>query len=261
MKTTLIIFAFIISISESSAQNPIHYYLTNENSYDYQELKAIVNDVVFTLISKEYKLCISIEKIADFNKNGYEDILVEIINGCGGNCCGNSYQIFSYNGQVFKETEQVGYDWDGIEISESSVGFNFIIQTAPEGAANTDMCNDKIETYRLKDYTLELINIIKDQKLNAISELKADDFEGKEDEILFLTFDIDGDGKVDKIECSYWERWGRISSWNIKFGNGKSFEGNSSPKRIGILNSKTNNVYDLVLECDEILKWNGLKYE
>jgi len=261
MKIRLTIFALIISFTTSIAQNPIHYYLTNEGSYDQQELKAVVNDKVFTLISKDDQLCIGIEKKGDFNKNGYEDILVKIINGCGGNCCGNSYQIFSYNGQEFKETEQVGYDWNGIEISESSVGFNFIIQTVNEGVGNTDMCNDKVETYQLKDYDLELINVVKEQKLNSITELKASDFEGRENEVLFLNYDLDGDGKIDKLTCSYWERWGRITNWKIEFGNGKSFKGESSPKRIGIMNTKTNDVNDLVLECDEILKWNGLKYE
>jgi len=261
MRTKLTLIALIVSITTIIAQNPIHYYLTNEGSSDGQELKALVNDKVFTLISKDDNLCIGIEKIADFNKNCYEDILIEIINGCGGNCCGNSYQIFSYNGQVFKKTKQVGYDWDGIEISESSIGFNFIIQTVNDGVGNTDMCNDKIETYRLKDYTLELINVIKQRKLNAITELKSSDFEGKEDEVLFLSFDLDGDGKIDEIICSYWARWGRILNWSIKFGNGKLFEGKSSPKRIGILNSKTNNVHDIVIECEKVLKWNGLKYE
>lgn len=261
MKTMLTIVLLIISITTSIAQNPIQYYLTNEDSYNDQELKAVINDEIFTLISKDDNLCIRIEKTGDFNKNGNEDILIEIINGCGGNCCGNSYQIFSYNGQTFTETQQVGYDWDGIEISESPTGFNFIVQTVNEGVGNTDICNNKIETYRLKGYTLELIDVTMEQKLDAVTDLKANDFEGKDDEVLFLTFDLDGDGKVDKINCSYWERWGRIKNWNIKFGNGNLFEGNSTPKRIGILNSKTNNVYDLVIDCDDILTWDGLKYE
>jgi hypothetical protein len=261
MRTILAILIFIFSSTISKAQDKIHYYLTNEDSYDNQELKAVVNNKVFTLISAKENLCIRIEKIGDFNKNGFEDILIEIVNGCGGNCCGNSYEIFSYNTQLFKKTEQVGYDWDGVEISESSVGYNFIVQTVNEGAGNSEMCNDKIETYRLKDYALELINLVTEQKLNAITELKASDFKGKENEVLFLTYDLDGDSKIDKLTCSYWERWGRITNWKINFGNGNSYEGTSSPKRIGIKNTKTNNVNDLVLECDDILKWNGAEYE
>jgi hypothetical protein len=262
MKTRLTLFVLIISTTTSLAQNSIHYYLTAENSNTAdQELKAVVNDKEFTLISKDDNLCIEIEKTGDFNKNGFEDVLIEIINGCGGNCCANSYQIFSYNGQAFKKTKQVGYDWDGIEISESSVSFNFIIQTVNEGFGNTNMCDDKIETYRLNDYNLELINVIAEQKLSAITELRSSDFEGKEDEVLFMSFDLDGDGKNDKISCSYWARWGRMGNWNIRFGNGELFEGKSTPKRIGVLNSKTNNAHDIVIGCEEVLKWNGLKYK
>jgi len=261
MKTGLTIFVLIASIATSTAQNPIRYYITNEATFLDQELKAVVNGNVFTLISKKDELCIAIVKTGDFNKNGYDDVLVEIVNGCGGNCCGNSYKIFSFNGQVFKETETVGYDWDGIEVSESSVEFNFIVQTIREGFDNTEMCNDKIETYQLKGYELELINVVEDQKINSIKELKSSDFYGKENKVLYLTYDLDGDGKIDKLICSYWERWGRLTNCKIIFGDGKSYYGESSPKKIGIMHTKTNNVNDLVIECDEILRWNRWRYE
>ena len=260
MKSILKIFIVIASITTSVAQKPIHYYITNERFQEEQELKAVVDEKEFTLIGKD-PICPKIIKTDDFNKNGFTDVLIEIINGCGGNCCANSFQIFSFNGEVFKKTARVGYDWDGIEISESSVEFNFIVQTAYEGYGNTDMCNDKIETFRLKNYDFELVNVVEDKKLNAITELKSSAFAGREGDILFLNFDLDGDEKIDKITCSYWPRWGRMINWKIEFGNGKSFEGTSLPKRIGIMNTKTNNVHDLVLECDEILKWNGSKYE
>ena len=260
MRAVLNIFILIASITRIVAQNPIHYYITNERFQEDQELKAVVNEKVFTLIGKE-AICPKIVQTGDFNKNGHTDVLVEIINGCGGNCCANSFQIFSFNGQFFKKTKRVGYDWDGIDISESSVEFNFIVQTVNEGFGKTEMCNDKIETFRLNDYDFELVNVVEDKKLNAITELNASAFEGKESEVLFLNFDLDSDEKMDKITCSYWPRWGRIINWKIDFGNGKSYEGISSPKRIGIMNTKTNNVHDLIIECDEILKWNGLKYE
>jgi hypothetical protein len=78
-----------------------------------------------------------------------------------------------------------------------------------------------------------------------------------------MTFDIDNDYKIDTLSASYWWRWGRLSWWKINFGNGSTYycEEYSSPKRIGIMKSTTNDVHDIVLECDEILKWNGETYE
>ena len=45
--------------------------------------------------------------------------------------------------------------------------------------------------------------------------------------------------------------------------NGSTYycEEYSSPKRIGIMKSTTNDVHDIVLECDEILKWNGETFQ
>jgi len=243
------------------SENEISYYHSHDDSYDNQELIAEVNGDLYTLISKEGKLCFRIEKIADFNKNGHEDVLVKIIHGCGGNCCGDSYQIFSYDGEAFRAAEVIGYDWDGIEIIESFDGFQFVVESINEGFGNAEMCGDKVETFRLKDYDFELIEIVEDQKLSAIAELRSSDFKGREDETLHLEFDLNGDGHTDIISCTYWPRWGRIGQWQITFANGETYKGVTSPKRIGIMDSKTNNVHDLVLECDELVSWNGVGYE
>jgi len=238
-------------------QKKIEYFLSEEDHNRETSLKVVVNDEVLTLISG----CIRIERIEDFNKDGYEDVLIQNVIGCGGNCCGDSYQIFCFDGNIFKKTKEIGYDWDGIEISESSNGFNFIVENVYEGFGNPNMCNNTVETYKLSNYEFEIVSTIKDHKLTSITELTSEDFNGKEDGSLFLKFDLDNDGLIDIIKCSYWMRWGRIGLWSIKFGNGKVIEGKGSPKRIGVLETKTNNVNDLVLECDEVLKWNGSKYQ
>jgi len=43
----------------------------------------------------------------------------------------------------------------------------------------------------------------------------------------------------------------------IKFPNGKSQKLDFSCKRVGILKSKTNGMYDLVVMKDSIIKWMG----
>lgn len=49
--------------------------------------------------------------------------------------------------------------------------------------------------------------------------------------------------------------------WHIVFANGKEFNSNSDARRIGILHTTTNGVYDLVLDCDRVVKWNGKEYK
>lgn len=260
MKIKLTLLALILSLT-CIAQQPIQYLLSEKEFLFNQELKAVVHDKTFTLISKDNNQCIDIIKTGDFNKNGYQDALITVVFGCGGNCCGNGYQIFSFDGNKFRKTKIVGYDWNGIEISESEEDFSFIVETINEGYGNTEMCNNRTETYRFNGYQLDLIDTIEEHQLKAINELKSSDFEGRENQTLSLNYDLDRDGIDDLIIASYWERQGRVYSWEIIFGNGKTYIGSLSPKRIGIMDTKTNNVNDLVLECDIILKWNGEEYE
>jgi hypothetical protein len=261
MSPIRLIFIFILLPVCGLAQTTVSYYLSGDNLFEARELKAVVSGKDFTLVSMSDSKCIQIEREADFNYDGYKDVLIEIVNGCGGNCCGDSYQIFCYDGQRFINTQIVGYDWDGIDIAESSYEYRFIVDTKHEGIDNTIICSDRTEIYSLKEFVLEIMSVIQDQKLNALVEIKAEDFHGRENEELFLSYDLDGDGRDDKNTCLYWSRWGRISEWKIMFGNGGLYKGSNSPKRIGIMKTKTNNVYDLVLECNEILKWNGRTYE
>ena len=257
----ILILLFSLQITDCLAQSNINYFLTNTETYENQELRAVIGKKEFTLVNKDEQLCMRIEKIADFNKNGSKDVLIEIVGGCGGNCCANSYQIFSYNGKNFKKSQDIGYDWNGVEVSKSGNEFNFIIETINDGVDNTEMCGNKTETYIFKGYDFKLINVVKEKKLKAITEITSNDFKNREEEELFLFFDLDGDGEKDRITSSYWTRWGKLSNWRIDFVNGKNYKATTSPKRIGIMNTKTKGVHDIVIDCETILKWNGSKYE
>lgn len=241
------------------AQTQIKYSVSkNNNSSYFSSLDAYVNGEKHKLVKFNDELCLTIEKIADFNQDGFDDVLVEIINGCGGNCCGNSYRIYSFDGDNFRETKTVGWDWDGVEIKMNGTEYNFIIDNFSEGIDNVELCNDVTEIYRLNNYSLELIEIHEPQEINAIKEIKASDFKKKdENEKLTIKYDLDEDGKKDKIICSYWDRWGSLFI-KIHFNNGLILE--LSGKRIGILETKTNGVHDIVIGCDRIMKWNGFEY-
>ena len=264
IKHILQLLIFFITVA-NEAQNSIEYSLTQNSDY-HDEIKAVINNKEYTLIPFEEALCLRIVRGDDFNNDQYEDVLVKHITACGGNCCANSYQMFSFDGNKFHKSDLIGYDWNGIEVVETELGFSFVIDDVHEGAGNTSMCNDRVLVYKLIEHKFELINEIIDQQVPAIVQLTSEDFEktyyddlGNVNNRISLTFDIDNDYKIDTISASYWWRWGRLSWWKINFGNGSTYycEEYSSPKRIGIMKSTTNDVHDIVIECDEILKWNG----
>lgn len=251
---------FFTTIFSSYSQDKITYKTEGRNSYIKTSLTATVENSTYTLIDSTDEVCFSIEKKSDFNNDGYDDALVRIINGCGGNCCGDSYQIYAFNGTEFIKTKRLGYDWDEIEILEQKGHYSFIIETTIMGVGNTDICEDKTETFRFTNFEFELMEVEQEERVDAIFEINGEDFLGKENEELIFLFDLDSDSKIDTIYCQYWDRWGILKDWKIHFASGKRYVGNSSPKRIGILNSKNNGVFDLVLNCSEIILWLGERY-
>ena len=269
IKVIFLVSLLCLTIQNCQAQQSITYSLTQNSDY-HDEIKSVINGKEYILISQEEELCLHIDRIDDFNKDKYDDLLIQHITACGGNCCANSYQVFSFDGNKFHKSDIVGYDWDGIEIVQKELGFSFVVDEVHEGAGNTSMCNDRVLEYKLVEHKFQLINEIVDQQVPAIVELTSLDYQNtypdphtSVDNRISMTFDIDNDYKIDTLSASYWWRWGRLLRWRINFGNGSTYycEEYSSPKRIGIMTSTTNDVHDIVLECDEILKWNGEAYE
>lgn len=260
MKQLLTILSLLF-ITFSYSQSPKIEYKHNVNQDSFNHiLEATLNGKKTILIAEDDELCLRIIKKADFNKNGFDDVLIEIITACGGTCFANSFMIFSYDGSSFRKTESIGYDWNGVEIKIKNSNYLFIIEDNNEGM-NTEFPTTATGTYQLKDYEWELIEKKVPQKIEALKEIQSKDFfDMSSDETISLMFDLDNDGKLDEIICSPWMRWGRMS-WKIHFGNGKKIKGEGTPKRIGILASKTKGYNDLVLDIDEQLKWNGSYYQ
>ncbi|MBI1183086.1 hypothetical protein GC194_02355 [bacterium] len=245
----------------ASAQIEVRYVISNENYFENQQLIAVVGNDTFTLIDSTERVCAQKVGEKDFNYDGYSDLLLEIVNGCGGNCCGNSYQYISYNGKSFVQSKVLGYDWNGIDLFQKDGNWYLVIETVNAGCENTDLCGDKTETYMIEGYSLKLVESKQEQKIPAVKEITSNEFIGQNASTLSLSCDLNSDGLTDSIVCSYWERWGAFSDWKIIFANGDVYYGKSTPKRIGILDAKTNGYFNLVVGCDEIIKWNGQEYE
>jgi hypothetical protein len=260
MKTIIIILTLLIQVAILNSQTPVKYEFRNKSEDGQNELRAIVNNKKYSLIRKSDALCIKKEKIADFDNDGYEDVLISIDQGCGAaSCCGAEYQLFSFNGLEFVKSPVVGNDWNGIKISKAANKYLFEIDDTREGAGNYEFCNNSVETYTVENHNLKLVKVVKEVYVPSIKEVKSSEFENSDNQQLSLKYDLDSDNKIDNIVFEDFERWGRMY-WRIEFGNGKVYEDNETWKRVGILKSKTKGFNDLVVDCDKVLKWNGKKY-
>ncbi len=247
----------------------IYFFTTNQieyegyNHYKYEnELIAVVDSGNCSSFNSLTKGCFSINKIDDFNDDGYLDVMISYC-GVGAGTSPPFNCIFSYNGKEFVSSSNIGEsDWDGIEVINENGQFIFIEDFNPAGRGYTDLnCNDIKRKYIFNKNDFELLKSNSDNELIAVKEIRSSDFNGSYNEIKNITFDLDNDGLTDVINCSYWERWGVINSgWTINFGNGIVFKSELQPKRIGVLKTKTKNVNDLVIDCKKILKWNGSNY-
>jgi hypothetical protein len=238
----------------------IEYFLSDTTYYISKDLYAKIDGKIYTLVDSSENICVGIKDIRDYNNDGIEDVLVALIHGCGGNCCGNSYFFISYINGKFIRTKEVAYGNMSV-IEKWKEQWSFVSISNNEGV-NTMPPEEVTERFILVADSIVRVEIYEPKKIEAVVEMRSDEFDWNEDEERTLLYDIDGDGKLDKIIGSLWHRWGRIF-WRIEFANGKNIDGTKirSPKRIGVLANSTNKFRDIVLDIDVIIRWNGNKYE
>jgi hypothetical protein len=73
-----------------------------------------------------------------------------------------------------------------------------------------------------------------------------------------MQLDLDDDGRTERISCEL----GRFMSCTILDDDGKQMGTvMGSKKRLGVLSTKTNNIYDLVMDENLVLHWTGSGWE
>jgi len=207
---------------------------------------------------------IHLEKIADFDANGFDDVLVRYSYGAS---AGSDYQIFSFDGQAFVASSKQGNDRGLIGLSKRSDGsYTFEIETNLEGY-NTEICQNKTEIFQLENGDFKRIQLIKTLYKKALYEVRSASFENLDPKgALTFAYDLNDDGTKDIIKFTYWERWGRMFFQSFEISGVGSIKSKikssdySNPKRLGVLPTKTKGFYDLVFDCGTVLKWNGSTY-
>jgi hypothetical protein len=76
----------------------------------------------------------------------------------------------------------------------------------------------------------------------------------------FITGYYDGDTEIDKLVCNYWDRWGAMIC-EIQSSIYGVVEINTGCKRVGILETKTRGMVDLVCNRFRVFRFNGMQYK
>lgn len=278
MKKTIILLSFFVfivggCISKQGIQTDISYKNTDDTGISYKVITNAdgFNAVLLGSIGKQqYEIdlsnrivhCLKIIEQFDFDEDGFTDALIQH-NCCGGNGALDTYFFVSYKGNNnFQISEEFGYTWNEPIIEKWNNKTSVVVQETNIGFNNDDEI-DITERYVLENGKALIVESIKKEELIALKEIRTNEFSvDDQDEIKHLYFDLDSDNINDTITCTFWGRWGSILVQEIKFSSGIKVEGISTGcRRIGVLETTTNNVHDLVCGLDYILRWNGKEYE
>jgi uncharacterized protein YecT (DUF1311 family) len=254
--TSLAIAAFMVSIGLSA--QTVEYFVEKSDDALFNVLRARSNGKTYTLIDKSKEMCLAVADQRDWDGNGLKDALIERITACGGNCCPNSYFFVSALGNGrFQLSDDLADSWEEPVIEKWKNVWSAVIVSANEGM-NTERPKELTRRFVLRDGKGVKVSESLRQDMGSVVEMRSEIFQGPNDEHT-IRYDLDGDGQPDVIGGKLWERWGRII-WTVRFANGKKFETQTACKRIGVLQTKTNGVHDLVCDQDSVYRWTGAEY-
>ena len=96
----------------------------------------------------------------------------------------------------------------------------------------------------------------------AVLDIFATDFDERglpKDRPMVVQFDMNDDGTMDALQCRWWDRWGAILC-DVKITGGALVQNSNGCARIGVLETSTNGLRDLVCGNDGVLVFNGANY-
>lgn len=198
----------------------------------------------------ESELCIKLIDVRDFNNDGFDDVLIEHIEACGGWAVPFSslfFCIYDVDTDAFILTESFG------SIGEAPIIEKYKDQWSIK-ITSVGFMHASDERYLLEGNKVVMVEQSKKKPLKAIKELRAE-------EVDLIRHDLDGDGGLDSLVGTPYSKWSTMIC-EVRFSNGKIYGFDRiAISRLGILSSKTKKVNDLVVDMDEIYIWNGNEYE
>jgi hypothetical protein len=246
---------------KTSPAGMAEYSVVDSEASNFSALVATADGKTYQLIDRSKEMCLQVVDQRDFDGNGLVDALVENILGCGGNCCSNSFFFVSnMGGGRFEISDDLADSWGFPVIEEWKGRWSVVVVSDLEGIDQQRLEEIKrrfiLESGRAIQVEASML-----KEMESIVEIRSEIFHpNKLDETHSIEYDLDGDHKKDRIETTYGSRWGRML-WSVQFADGKKYTSNIRCKRIGVLETKTDGVTDLVCDQDGVFRWNGLGYQ
>ncbi len=241
---------------EYSSKGP-NYRLTGDHGN--KKLIAEVNGLEYE-INLEGGPCFGISHIGDFTLNKQNEALIYSY-PCG-NCCPPDYKFVLYKGDGnFFVTKQFTSSWKGPTIETWRGKYSIVTEENNEGI-NTEQ-RENITKRFILDTTgqISVVEQYEKKYVKTIAEITSSQVAESKKSEGSLLFDIDGDGKKERLTCSLWERWGVLNQCSLySHDNRKIGDLEIQGKRIGFLSHKTHNVNDIVCDFDEIWQWDKGDY-
>jgi len=199
----------------------------------------------------------SIKAIVDLDGDGIDEVLLQTHSG--GNCCGYTYLIVKRIDEGFYSI--LGHEelqgWPSVSINQLENWSSLLVKNSSGGVGNTSMEETLVEL-ELIDGKLRLISKSSNKAMvHAVMQVTSEELKEIGDKT--LEYDLDLDGKLDRLSCSYWDRWGAVSCILTSSKHGEILISGGC-NRIGILPTKTNNMHNLVCDRSDILSWDTEKF-
>jgi hypothetical protein len=238
----------------------IAYQIEEDSDGFAKQVVAKLNGQTYIVVPFSDKKCLNITDQRDYDGDGWQDALIEDITACGGNGSQNQFFFISFNGKGrFRQTEPFGYTTEPPSIQKYLNQWSVLVESNSEGV-NTNPAMNKLERFILTFGRAFMVESSEVKSIQAIKEITAPEVSSEMETKLLLEYDLNSDGELDQILGSLWGRWGRIM-WSVEMSSGEVAPQNDySCKRLGVLESVTKGVHDLVCDQDTILRWNGGVY-
>ena len=266
------LFSYIFTPLVAEENQPKFIITKNKNHFEernYPKLFEVDFDKYYLLyvLDKGQKYLIEPNRYDWYVRDAFKEVTATIdLDGDGdkeallrtqgsGNCCGPKFYIIDKveDGFFSLVTHEELSGWPSVSIKEGDGGPEIWVNNMSEGMENTSQ-ESTLTILKFENGTL----LEEAKYFNSaflISNLEVTSAEVSSGENKVLIVDLDFDGQMDQMVCSYWARWGAVNC-DINSSKHGEFPLSGGCNRIGILETATNGVRDLVCNRDDILRFN-----